>query len=317
MVSFIRGVVLCLLMIVLAPRPAHAWFELLDYLSGPGPFYGYKIDFRVWCAGEAVPLRALGEKVEEAFTGSLSHDEIERGVAHKKWLEIVKGVTQINQRLDVIPKDELDMLTSERERLFPEPASLAPALSVLEFRQRANAVLDTFHRTTASIASTGIFISLCGPEKTRSWAVEVGFTSLQAMSNANYAHDHTIRLNMITGGLSYRVPLPVDRDFIDVGLSAGQYRFSSRGFEGFSGMIVEPFVDLHGPTNLIHANGLKKLGALITVRLGLVWFPGGFDGEQFASSPSKPQRISGREATPSATIFFNLAPLLRHRAKSF
>jgi hypothetical protein len=148
-------------------------------------------------------------------------------------------------------------------------------------------------------------------------AVEIGFSSLQALSNPDYAGDHSIRLNTINLGLSYRFPLPPDRDIIDIGTNAGMYHFSSRGFKSFSGLILEPvFIDLHGPTRLIDAGGLKQLGALFTLRLSLVMFPGGFDRAQFAAVASKPARISGREATPSATVFFNLTPLLWRRPPS-
>jgi hypothetical protein len=35
--------------LLVAPAPAHAWFGWLDNLSGPGPFNGLEVDFRVVC----------------------------------------------------------------------------------------------------------------------------------------------------------------------------------------------------------------------------------------------------------------------------
>lgn len=320
-----RSVLLCLLMVVLTPAPAHAWFELLDYLSGPGRFYGQKLDFRVWCSGRAVPLSALTTMVQGAMTNSFSvRDEARAQASLGLWKEVVDQLKQMDQGLHLFEDRDFDDLKTRADALFYEPVGrkflagngVDPA-SMFAFLRSIEVAMDRIYKASVSIGSTGIFISFCSPEKTRAFAVEVGFTTLQAESNPDYALDYTIRLNTFTGALSYRVPLPADRDVLDVGLIAGVYRFSSRGFDAFSGLTVEPFIDLHGPTSLVDAGGLKQLLGLVTVRVGFVWFPGGFDGEQFASAPSKPQRISGGEVTPSATIFFNLTPLLRRRAHTF
>jgi hypothetical protein len=188
------------------------------------------------------------------------------------------------------------------------------AAKVLEIAEALYRYADTYERATTSIASTGIFISLCQNDRLRSVAVEVGFTTLQAASNPDYANDHTIRLNAITAAVSYRLPLKPDRDFIDIGTSAGMYIFSSRGFDTFRGFIWEPvFVDLHAPTKLVNATGLKQLGALFTLRLSGVMFPSGFENSQFRAAPSKAEQISGKEFNLSATVFFNLTPLLWRR----
>ncbi len=63
---FPRTVVLCLLMVMLTPAPAHAWFAWLDHLSGPGRFYGVKVDVRAWCFGRQMPFSALNGYVQEA-----------------------------------------------------------------------------------------------------------------------------------------------------------------------------------------------------------------------------------------------------------
>lgn len=188
------------------------------------------------------------------------------------------------------------------------------AARVFEIAEALYRYADTYQRAATSIASTGIFISLCQNDRIRSVAVEVGWSTLQAASNPDYANDHSIRLNTITAQVSYRLPLPPDRDIIDIGSSAGMYVFSSRGFDTFRGLILEPvFVDLHAPTKLVNAGGLKQLGALFTLRLSGVMFPGGFDRAQFASVSSKPAEIPGSEVNLSATVFFNLTPLLWRR----
>jgi hypothetical protein len=320
---FKRSVVLCALALVLTPARADAWFEWLDWLSGPGPWYGYKADLRVWCSGPRGDWKGMRGLLDQAIADSLSTKPDIRLSAAAKWEQVFANLKKSNLALPLTdPLKFASEIEGVRTALGLNQAGtqfnqeLAP-LAVVKIGEDLHRVLDVFERGAASIASTGIFLSLCKNDRTRALAVEIGFSSLQAWSNPAYAGDHSIRLNTISAGLSYRVPLPPTIDIIDVGANVGMYHFSSRGFKSFSGLMVEPvFIDFHGPTKLVQAAGLKKLGALLTVRLSLVMFPAGFDGAQFASVASKPAKISGREATPSVTVFFNLTPLLWHRPKS-
>jgi hypothetical protein len=318
---FKRSAVLCLLALVLTPARADAWFEWLDYLSGPGPWYGYKIDTRVWCSGKAVPWKGLRDVLDHAIVDSLSGKPESRGRAVGEWNTVFDQLKESNRTFPLIDPQTFDTeITSMRRALnlnAPGTELNAVPPDVLKMGEDVHRVLDRFDRASASIASTGIFVSLCKNDRTRAVAVEIGFSSLQASSNPDYAGDHSIRMNTLNLGLSYRFPLPPDRDIVDIGTTVGMYHFSSRGFKSFSGLILEPvFIDFHGPTKLVDAGGLKQLGALFTLRLSLVMFPGGFDRAQFAAVGSKPEHISGREATPSATVFFNLTPLLWRRPPS-
>ena len=331
--SFKLTMVLCSLMLVLAPKPAHAWFELLDYLSGPGPFRGQKLDFRVWCSGPEIPLSKLDKLVAAGVVKTFSvRDQGGLDQAKSAWREVVTLLTGINDRLDLFDSNQLTNLSTRIEALKttdftsflradqpPQPPEAAEALqpgALKDLVDQMELILDQLYVASASLASTGIFVSFCS-ETQREFALEVGFTTLQANSDPAWARDYTIRLNTFTAALSYRLPLPADRDIVDVGVIGGMYRFSSRGFDTIRGTVFEPFVDLHGPTRTVNNPGLSQIGALLTLRIGLVWFPGGFDTEDFAAVPAKVGHISGWEATPSATIFFNLTPLLKHRTRTF
>ncbi len=332
--SFNLKMVLCALMVLLTARPAHAWWEFLNYLSGPGRFNGPKFDFRVWCFGPEVPLSKLDNLVAIGVVKTLSaRNEATVKAAVDSWNDVVTQLKEINGRLHIFESDQLDKLEGGFKKLkasdfpnvtigdrsAPAPAGTGPLSPgpLKDFVDQLEAVVDQLYKASASLASTGVFVSFCSPETQRTFAVEVGFTSLQANSDPNYARDYPIRLNTFTAALSYRVPLPADRDVIDVGVIGGMYQFSSRGFATFRGPIVEPFVDLHGPTRWVNDRGAKQLVGLVTVRLGLVWFPGGFDTEKFAAVPAKVRHIPGGEATRSVTVFFNLTPLLRHRTRTF
>jgi hypothetical protein len=320
---FKRSVVLCVLALVLTPARADAWFEWLDYLSGPGRWYGYKVDLRLWCSGPKGDWKGLRGVLDQAIAESLSPKPDIRRAAAPKWQEVLENLKKSYRALPLIdPATFASDIEGVRSALGLNQLGteinleLAP-LAVVKMGEDLHRVLDVFERGAASIASTGILLSLCKNDRTRAFAVEIGFSSAQANSNPAYAGDHSIRMNTLNAGLSYRLPLPPKIDIVDVGANVGMYHFSSRGFKSFSGLMVEPvFIDLHGPTKLVQAAGLEQLLALVTVRLSLIYFPAGFDGAQFASVASKPARISGRDATRSVTVFFNLTPLLWHRPKS-
>jgi hypothetical protein len=322
---FNRSLVLCLLIVVLAPAPAYAWFEWLDYLSGPGPFKGVKVDVRVLCLGKATPYRRLREQLDTGFRKALyalpARNSVEIKEASAAWTAVFEGLKDNDEGLGLFAPDELETLANAMSGLFSIVFSTeqkadtlnARADQLKSFRDQIETKLNRHERSAVSIASSGIFVSLCSAEKRRKFGVEMGFTSLQANSNPAYANNHSIRLNTFTGGVSYRLPFKADRDLLDVGFNAGMYRFSSEGFETFSGLTIEPFIDIHGPTELVADKGLRRLAGLVTVRLGVVFFPAGFESSQFAGAPSKPARISGSEGSASATIFFDLAPLFRAR----
>jgi len=41
-----------LLFSLVHPTSAHAWFDWLEHLQGPGPFRGWQVEGRIWCFGE-------------------------------------------------------------------------------------------------------------------------------------------------------------------------------------------------------------------------------------------------------------------------
>ena len=309
-----RSVVLCVLMVALTPAPAHAWFEWLDYLSGPGPFRGWKVDVRVLCLGKPTPYIELRRLLETGFTAAIEGRERgARAALLNNWEAVINGLEANDVGLGLFEPSRFRDLRTSMRMLFSRASPEVRADELVAQRDVLEGMLNVAERTSVSIASSGIFVSLCSAEKRRAFAIEMGFTTLQADSNPSYANDHTIRLNTLTSGISYRLPFKADRDVVDVGFNAGMYRFSSRGFETFSGFTLEPFVDVHAPTELVAEKGLRQLAGLVTLRLGVVFFPAGFDGTQFASAPSKPSRISGSEGSLSATVFFDLAPLFRAR----
>jgi hypothetical protein len=63
--SFKLSLLLGALLLIVIPQPAYAWFDWIDYLSGPGPFNGLEFDYRVVC------LRQQPAPTSEALAGTL------------------------------------------------------------------------------------------------------------------------------------------------------------------------------------------------------------------------------------------------------
>jgi hypothetical protein len=320
-----RIAVLCVMALLLSPPRAHAWFAFLDYLSGPGPFYGPKFDARVWCFGAKVPLNEAGRELKSAVdltaaTKSLRSLEALEAVKGQ-WKKFTDATSRVNTGLNRSDDDGLETFKSELSILLTArgagPIYEVSTAELLHLLARGEALLDHADQESLSIAGTGVFISFCPPEIRRTFSIEGGFTTLQAGSNPFYANNHTIRLNTFTAALSYRPQWKADRDVLDFGVSAGMYRFSSAGFETFRGVIMEPFVDIHGPSQQINAGALQQLASQLTLRLSVVFFPGGFEAAAFGATGDTARRIKGGEGTFSATVFFNLLPTIRRRAHVF
>ena len=90
-----------------------------------------------------------------------------------------------------------------------------------------------------------------------------------------------------------------------MGTNVGVYRYYSKGFEDFSGWTIEPFFDVHAPTQwMVKGSTWQRALGRFSLRTGLVFFPSGIEAEQFGS-PEK-EDISGSELNPSLTIFFRI-----------
>jgi hypothetical protein len=267
-----RSVLLCLIITMATPAPAEAWFAWLDRLSGPGPWYGLKVDVRALCFGAEIPPIAVApdsEDFKDPGRVSLAVEEVRTNIDQLR---------RIGQGLGILRPSQLRALEADFEII----------------------------RAAAVIGTPGIFISLCRPDILRSFALEIGFTGQGTPGSDSYANDNSIWMTTATAGFSYRIPLPVNRDVIDLGTNIGAYRFYSRGFQDFSGFTIEPFVDLHLPTRLqLDGSKWERFFGRFTVRGGLQFFPGGFEAERFAARPGTPD-ISGREANPSVTVFFRM-----------
>ena len=45
----LKAAIFVVVFVLLMPARAHAWWDWLDQLSGPGPFWGWDLQYRVIC----------------------------------------------------------------------------------------------------------------------------------------------------------------------------------------------------------------------------------------------------------------------------
>ena len=227
---FTRTVALCLLILVVTPTRADAWFEWLDRLSGPGSWYGMKADVRAVCWGTVVPPSATSASYRKTLpdvrNALLSGTLLEATDAVTELRTTLEQLRKVNATLNLVGPAQLTDVESDFGRLLPGGKDLR--LAILGFRKKPTQEVDAFmlklqtleeraFKAFLAIASSGILLDLCPVNVLRSFALEVGLTGLWTGGNATYADNHDIWMSTATVGFSYRVPLPITRDFIDLG----------------------------------------------------------------------------------------------------
>jgi hypothetical protein len=141
-----------------------------------------------------------------------------------------------------------------------------------------------------------------------------GWLGLRNTSRQEYADGRNIWLHMWQAQLSF--PLTGRADIIDGQTSAGIYRFDSAAvnFDSFTGLVVEPIrFDLHVPARFMTKTAKWYLRApqSLSLRWGLVMFPGGIEATEFkASGSAEGKNVAGSEAMFDWGIVLNINRLI-------
>jgi hypothetical protein len=307
--------------LTLVPARADAWFGFLDYLSGPGPFYGQLYDVRLVCFGKEFKAADDAETaLRAAITASLIGN-----LTPNPWDTFLDEVKKANTSFPVVPETQITNLQSaiaifkaelQQRAISPERLADPADPAVLAFQKAIRegaAVVAAFYHANVVVLSPGVLLSLCPERSTRRYSLDLDTGFWQANSSTAFANDHSIRLITVMAGTSIRLFDNPKYDFVDIGAAVGEYWFSSRGFDTFSGLVVQPVrIDLRGPTSWANdPSRAKKLAALLTFRFSYMVFPNGFDADAFAGTGDHAKPI-GTEWTPSLAIFFNITPFLHH-----
>jgi hypothetical protein len=311
---------LCVLMSLVSARPARAWFEWLDYLSGPGPFWGGRVDVRYWCSGRETPRVEPQRKFDEARLTAMRIENDE------DWKNVALLIKSANEHMYLVSPNLLDQLQSNALKIKKEQfvgfraylSDMARASNVSTPPQPPldNALAQTFDAaskalkemrgTDIAISATGIFFSLCSPDIERRWALEDGSSVMAAGGDTKYADSSWIWLITHTEAVTFRPTSRRNLDIFDLGLQAGVYMFASKGIKNnFGGFMIEPFVDVHFPSAGA-GMGSAPWWSRINARIGAVNFPAGIDTQKFAATSEAEKRVLPSKFTPQVTVYYRI-----------
>lgn len=323
-----RATLLILAVLVLvAPTPAQAWFAWLDNLSGPGKFRGPEFNFRLVCFGEESEYKRLVDGLKTANvlerkvvdnTGATDTTAVRN--ADAAWLELIAALraTRVTFPVDKGANlDELPTRVREKTRQYRENkarANRTAEASLDELNSEFAASIAPVGRGIAAISWTGVFLSACSTDTQRRSSVELDANFWYADGSKDFASGEEIRLTTLMPMFSFRVFTDPRFDFLDAGIGAGVYWLTSRGFESFSGVVLQPGrFDFHAPTLWStypwKGNHWRRMAAIPTFRFAVMTFPAGFAPNAFGVG-DRHERIRA-ELIKQWSVFFNLAPFVR------
>jgi hypothetical protein len=278
------------LMTMLTPTNALAWFGWLDSLTGPGPFWGLLFDVRAVCFGERVSS------------------------------ELARQARAADQLADPKTRDgDPRVVDAWRAAAAAWAAAFDEELPQPEDAQRAAITYRNYVRTQESraalLGAAGVFFSACSPNIIRTSSIDVAVDIWQTFENKEeFAGGEAVRLT--TAKVSYSLPLfrKTKYDVLDYSIGVGFYWLTSRGFvEPITGPFLEPArFYFHAPSRWQNETGLKKFLTYPVFSAAAVVFPEGFQDNvfrspaQIASGPRQPGH--GAEVQPSFAVFVNVFP---------
>ena len=315
---------LCLVIEASAPAPALAWFGWLDEWSGPGKFWGLLYEMRLVCFGPdsgVVEVVAAYQRAQQSTSLALPPAQRKAGAppqqattvpasAVKDWLAALHALHAAQIRWNA--PAEYRTVVSTMIQNFPNPdTSLEAVEKVVRdgIQSRAGQMV--------TVAGTGMFWSFCSDEKERRVSIELNVNdwhSFDNENNAKFSGGTSIRFVTVMPSVTWRVFANQKADVVDLGIAAGYYAFSSKGFESVRGFIVEPLrIDLHAPPSwaAYPRSDPKRLASMFTLRAGVMTIPTGFAANAFARG-SHDGRIEA-EMVPTLGLFFNLNSLLSNK----
>ncbi len=313
---------LCFLIQAVAPAPALAWWGWLDKWSGPGPFTGWLVEVRLACFGPSSGYRELRAALRKAQAASRAHETAlnQRTLgetqlrqseldAQKEWQDLLDAILKAEASFPIASKSQLEEVKTLGTQLA-NPGKLEVAAINTAIEQAALAVTETRAVAVTTMAGTGVLWSLCSPERRRAFSIEAGFDYWSTRRpNPEFAGGEDVKFVTFMPSFTWRVLSNPKYDVLDIGAGAGKYWFSSRGFDSFSGLIVQPIrLDIHGPTvwTRLPKTDIRRLAAATTFRMGLMTAPAGFEAGAFGPGV---ERIPA-ELVFTWAVFFNARSLL-------
>jgi hypothetical protein len=283
------------LMTMLTPTNALAWFGWLDSLTGPGPFWGLMFDLRAICFGDRLPddvrrltLAAIQADLA-AGTANLAARDSDPTVA-KAWADAAEAWRKVFGNAPEDPKEEAARTRVNRQF-----------------------VLDQQEQVRL-LGAVGVFFNACSPDVIRRSSIDFAIDLWWAGREQRFAGGESV--NLVTAKVSYSFALFPRRtyDVLDLSMGAGMFWLTSRGFVApITGPILVPArIYLHAPSRWQKETGLKKFLTYPVFSAAAVVFPKGFPDNIFLSPGQIASGVTQdghpAEIQPSFAVFVNVFP---------
>jgi hypothetical protein len=289
-------------------------------LSEQIALYGSVVE--AWNAAARAWDQAIAWNVDEKDAAKLR-----AAAARAEALRLEAQAVQAETQAKSLPKPEQNALPAALESwMKAAEQSMKAAEQGSVAATRPTNVTATF---TMAPVTGGFIYSACQLEdyERRRASVDFGMRFLWRQGDERFANGKRITLTTVEPAFSWHL-VDNDRwDFIDYGVGAGYYWFSSSEFPSFAGGFLEPIrLDLHVPPAFI-GKGIARpptrnpttwyrvpffLAQFGLVRYGKLVFPGGFDFNRFVPNPEiaavRPEITSrvGRDWARTYGVFVDL-----------
>jgi hypothetical protein len=290
----------------LMATPAFGWWEVVEHLSGPGPFKGFDIDTRLICF---VDRNADKQRKREAIS---RRTEATRESAASNWARAATTWRETAAAWERLAGSQAYRALDARRDAEDFEARFAKKSvtqeEVAHAWERASRAMESVATDgdVRAFAAPGLLYSACNlkPGERRKGAIDFGFRFLRSAPSDRFAPNERIAFTTMEPAISWNIISNPNADFIDYGFGAGFYWISSQAFPSVTGGFLEPVrLDIHAPTNWPWWSRVPIL------RLGLLNFPGGFEPDAFAPSGAE-ERIS-RDWSKAIGIYGDLEPILK------
>jgi hypothetical protein len=321
------ALICCAVVQLIVPTSAYAWWEYVEQLSGPGPFWGFDVDGRLYCfvdtSGDA---RSRGAALDATAAAKRQSEGENLGEANpgppdaNKWRNARDAWRRARQAWEVAALGSREPGAAAKryaeeleEKLTGEPNDVAILKTQAQAYENSAAALrvavtDNNTRPTVRFAP-GFIYSSCKlkPGERRRGTIDLGMRFVWT-HDPDFANERRITMTTLEPAISWSVINGAKYpgwDVVDYGLGAGMYWIASTEFPSLRGPLLEPVrLDFHFP-----AKAAPWARALV-VRYGLLVFPRGFEATAFApTNPDKARRIS-RDWVNSVSIYLDLESLL-------
>jgi hypothetical protein len=322
---------LCAVVQLGSPMRAYALFEWLDHLSGPGPFHGIEYQFKLICVmsrpDPKLTVQALRNVVmARGFSTMNLPPETQTRFTPSDLLDLAVQTYAKQREAERRPNRDVDVtamidaLARVRQSLLeaavPRVRELPGSIIWGNCRDHPNAAGEEYRRLDPQYPSDPIVVERGMRHPMFSVDLDYGsyttghYFLYDSSNSANFAHGKPIDLQFVE--IQPSIPLTGRHDFLDAHFGIGWYIFTSDDVPRFGGLILEPIrLDLHAPAQWLDRarHPLTKLAYSLSLRAGLVNFPGGFSATAFNGTGEGARAIAGDEFIPEVGIVIDVGRL--------